>query len=275
MQIYSKRHITMYIYKVTNTLNGKIYIGQTHHDNNKYFGSGNLILQALEKYGTHNFSKEYIDEACNQRELDEKEKFWIKELQSQDKKIGYNIADGGWNCLTMNEDIKAKISKTLKGKYVGDMAFRKGLKLSDEHKKAISVANKGKTLSDEHKQKLSASAKERFSNGYVITKETRMKMSNSHKGKTLSEEHKQKISKAGIGRIITEEQKEKLRASNINKKQAHSKTISALCIENNMEMKFNNICEAARYFQTSRFKIKNNSVEGWELKVNEQTKDLK
>lgn len=83
------------IYKITNLINGKIYIGQTHYDKKDYYGSGVLISEAINKYGLDNFSKEYIDEASNQKELDEKEKFWIKELQSQDKKIGYNIADGG------------------------------------------------------------------------------------------------------------------------------------------------------------------------------------
>ena len=111
--IYRENIISMYIYKVTNLLNGKIYIGQTHFKRENYLGSGVLISAAVEKYGPKNFVKEYIDEADTQEDLDEKERFWIKELKSQDLEIGYNIADGGWNAFTMNDEIKGKISSTL------------------------------------------------------------------------------------------------------------------------------------------------------------------
>lgn len=252
------------IYKTTNLVNGKIYIGQTHYDKPNYYGSGNLILQALEKYGLEKFTKEYIDEASSQEELDKKERFWIKEMDSQNKEIGYNIADGGWNCLTMNDDIKAKISSTLKGKYVGENSFRKGVPLTEEHKKALSVANKGKTLSDEHKEKLS-----KAHTGKKQSDETKRKLSESHTGKTLSEDHKKKIGEGIKGRTYTDEQKERLKASNIGKTQKHSRTVSALCIQTNIVFQFNNISDAARKLNTTRFKINNNTVEGWRINVND------
>ena len=101
------------IYKIVNKVNNKIYIGQTHFDKPSYLGSGILIKAAIEKYGIENFDKEYIDEATNQKDLDLKEIYWIKEYQSQNPDIGYNIADGGWNMCTMNDHIATKISKTL------------------------------------------------------------------------------------------------------------------------------------------------------------------
>ena len=252
------------VYKTTNLANGKIYIGQTHYDNEKYLGSGVLILEAIKKYGIENFSKEYIDEAESQEELDIKEKYWIRQLNSQDKKIGYNIADGWWNFFTMNDEVKKKISNTLKGKYVGNDAYRKGISLSKEHKEALSKANKGKTLTKETKKKLSASH-----TGKTHSVESKKKMSDSKKGKKLSEDHKKHISESGLGRVFTQDQKNKLRESNVNKTQLHSRTIMATCIESNVELPFNNISSAARYFGVTRQRIKQNKVNGWMIVVND------
>lgn len=260
----------MWIYKTTNLVNNKIYIGQTHYQTVNYMGSGVLIGHALKKYGAENFVKEYIDEALSQEELDDKEKFWIKELHAQDRTIGYNIADGGWNCFTMNDDIKAKISKTLTGKYVGENSFRKGLFITQEHKDAISKALKGVPLSDSHKRKISEAHV-----GKTLSAETKDKLSKAHTGKTLSDEHRKKISEGGKGRLVTYEQRIRLRESNLNKTQVHSRTISALCIKNKMEINFNNISSAARYFNVTRHRIITNLVEGWLIYVNEPEVSIK
>ena len=82
-------------------------------------------------------------------------------------------------------------------------------------------------------------------------------------------EHKQKISEAGKGRTYTEFQKEKLRMSNLGKTQKHSRTILALCIKTNMPKEFNNISEAARFFNTTHQRIKNNTVADWDITVND------
>lgn len=51
----------MVIYKITNTINGKIYIGKQSNRNKKYMGSGKWIKRAIKKYGRSNFIKEIID----------------------------------------------------------------------------------------------------------------------------------------------------------------------------------------------------------------------
>jgi hypothetical protein len=106
----------MQIYKITNLVNNKIYIGKDTTSDPKYFGSGLLIKRAFEKYGSEKFIKEIIDTSDDYDELSKKEIYWISFYNSTDKKIGYNISRGGdgGDTLSNHPDldlIKEKISK--------------------------------------------------------------------------------------------------------------------------------------------------------------------
>jgi hypothetical protein len=105
----------MEIYKITNTLNGKIYIGKDTTSDPKYYGSGLLIRRSINKYGIDNFTKEIIDITEDYGELSDKEKYWIKQYNSTNPEIGYNISEGGdgGNTLSNHPDldiIRKKIS---------------------------------------------------------------------------------------------------------------------------------------------------------------------
>ena len=108
----------MIIYKITNLINGKIYIGQDSKNRNKYFGSGKIIKQAIKKNGRKNFSKDIIEYCKNKKELDEREKYWIKYYGSINPKIGYNITLGGEGNLGLKhtKETKKLFSKQRKGK---------------------------------------------------------------------------------------------------------------------------------------------------------------
>jgi len=249
----------MYIYKVTNKATGKIYVGQSRRKDPSYLGSGVHIKLAVEKYGNHEFSKEYIDEATNQDELDEKERYWIKKLKAQDKSIGYNIADGGWNHFTINEEIKQKISNTLKKKYKNGNN-RTGTTLTDAHKKAIGKASRGRLHSEESKRRMSEAH-----TGKKHSEESKSKMSEAHTGKKLSESHKAKISKGLVGRPVSEETKKLLSKKNLNKTQKNSKRVKAKNKITGEEFLFNNISQAARELNTYRHYIKNNCVKNYDI----------
>lgn len=92
----------MIIYKTTNIVNGKIYIGKDKYNSPLYLGSGELLKLAIEKYGRNNFVKEVIEE-CDSKDVDNREKFWIEYYSARIRGVGYNIAAGGGGGDTISE----------------------------------------------------------------------------------------------------------------------------------------------------------------------------
>lgn len=126
----------MFIYKITNKINNKVYIGQVYnksiydrfdrHVKEANPNSRSYIDRAINKYGVENFVVEQIDEASSLEELNQKEIYWIKFYNSTDHTKGYNLTQGGdggntYLCKTEEELdlIKERISKANKGKNNG------------------------------------------------------------------------------------------------------------------------------------------------------------
>ena len=90
----------MIVYLITNKVNGKQYVGQTIRSLEERWKDHcrvrdeNYFHRAIRKYGPENFSLEIIDTAETDEELDEKEIFWIKELNTLFPN-GYNLKEGG------------------------------------------------------------------------------------------------------------------------------------------------------------------------------------
>lgn len=110
----------MIIYKATNKKNNKSYIGQTINslDDRKYGhilsskqNSDLVFHQAIRKYGEDNFDWEILEECSSIEELNEREMFYIKELDTYGK--GYNMNEGGWNATHDKKTIE-KMSKSRK-----------------------------------------------------------------------------------------------------------------------------------------------------------------
>lgn len=86
------------IYKITNNINGKIYIGQAKNSKNRFYShckasSKNCLIDlAIQKYGKENFTLEVIESQISN--YNEQEKYWIKILNTKVPN-GYNITDGG------------------------------------------------------------------------------------------------------------------------------------------------------------------------------------
>lgn len=88
------------IYKITNLINGKIYIGQSihierrfyEHQHKEYWDDKKVLYKAFRKYGLNNFSFEIIEE-CLEEQLNIREKYWIDYYNSYEN--GYNMTSGG------------------------------------------------------------------------------------------------------------------------------------------------------------------------------------
>lgn len=107
-----------YVYKTTNTLNNKVYIGQKHSSvflGDQYLGSGKLIQRAIVKYGKDNFTVELLCFCDSKKSLDNCEIEYIKKYNSTDLTVGYNIAKGGQGG-NLGDAVNAKISQALRNK---------------------------------------------------------------------------------------------------------------------------------------------------------------
>ena len=97
----------MIIYKATNLINNKVYIGQTintleyrksQHIRDAKLRPRNIYFHnAINKYGSDNFTFEIIDTANDINELNKKEAKWIRFYNSTNEKYGYNLDSGGKN----------------------------------------------------------------------------------------------------------------------------------------------------------------------------------
>jgi len=143
------------IYKITNLINHKIYIGKQIGNKKSYLGSGKLIKKAIHKYGKSNFRKEIIEYCIDNILLCKREIFWIDFLNSTNPKIGYNISKGGDGAtFKMTKEQRKNVSinhHDVSG--INNPMFNK--KHSQEAKDKIRVSKIGKSASLTTKIKLS------------------------------------------------------------------------------------------------------------------------
>lgn len=181
----------MYIYKTTNKVNGKIYIGKSLTENESYLGSGKKFKEAFKEFGRDNFSKEILEGNIDDPDyLNEREKYWIEYYNSTDPEIGYNLQRGG--------------GKTC----FGENHFMYGKHVSESVKTKISISNKTRPVAESTKRKQSESLK-----GRVFSESTRKKFSEWQRGRKISEETKKKLSIINTGKKHTEEAKKKMSES--------------------------------------------------------------
>jgi len=183
----------MYIYKITNDINGKSYIGlktKTVEESEDYYGSGKLINQAIDKHGKENFTKEILERNINSHEiLNDQEIYWIEYFDTFNK--GYNLTKGGQGNL-------------------GRVTSEKTKKKQSE---AIKIRQFKNPMSEETKRKISEAAKLR--KGRSVSEETRKKLADSQRGRVKGQEELDKMRKAMTGRKHTDETKNIMRIKRI------------------------------------------------------------
>lgn len=159
--------------------NGKKYVGTTslkpeYRWNNGKGYSGQFFFKAILKYGWDNITHE-VFEVDSREEMYRKEVELISFYHSNDPRYGYNCSEGGESSCkgcTRSEEIRKRISESLKGRPKG--------KMSEETKRKISESKRGKTFSEEHRRKMSESHKGKGL-GVPKSEETKRRMSEAHK----------------------------------------------------------------------------------------------
>lgn len=137
----SKKKYLNQIYKITNLINNKVYIGLTvqgaktrylHHQYEARSGSNFPIHNSIRKYGIENFMLEVLDTLDVSEELKELEKFYISLYNSNNRLQGYNLTEGGDGTLGKyhSSETKNKIRlKALNRKPKEDTKYR----MSESH----------------------------------------------------------------------------------------------------------------------------------------------
>ncbi len=187
----------MVIYKATNKINDKVYVGQTvqslrirksRHIYDANNGCDFNFHRAIRKYGINNFEWVIIRICNNINELNAFEQYYILYYDSMDN--GYNLKSGGRNGF-LSEETKAKISKNNTRPMLGKH-------LSTETKEKLRQARLGSKHSD-------------------VTKELMSKNSTKYwLGKKLSKEHCENLRIAHINKKASVEAREKMSIAKLN-----------------------------------------------------------
>ena len=219
-----------YCYKITNLINGKIYIGKAvnvderwrkhkvaakRQDSNDY----SHLHRAMNSYGFDNFKIEVIDEFLTEEESLAAEIRYIELFDSINREIGYNLTKGGEGSSGFRHttESRLKMSQTKKDmNLVGENNPFYGQHHTPESRQRMSEVHIeyfkdhehpwiGRNHTDETKEKMSLSAI-----GREVSLETKKKISNTNKGDTrfitgakLSEDNVIEIKKLLINPDIT------------------------------------------------------------------------
>ena len=194
-----------YIYKITNKLNGKAYVGQHKvypgEHFMRYMGKGIAIRAAIQKYGKENFTKEILEEIEDDEKHEltsERERYWIAALNTMQPN-GYNLSPGGEGGCTPEAAAKGLATKRANGNNKRSLETRRkmseariGIKFSDKHRQHLSdnhhlkkertllfedghtetttdnITNIAKRFNTSPNTLLRHSAKKKFTNGVMI-----------------------------------------------------------------------------------------------------------
>ena len=131
----------MYIlYKTTNRVNGKYYIGVTNGNNPRYKGSGTALKEAIKLHGIANFSREVLETFDNEIDAYIREAEIVNHEFVKDRNT-YNIKVGGKGGTGQqkSESHKQQLSEAIKYKYKNDPEYRKKAKNAGR-KPAMNIA---------------------------------------------------------------------------------------------------------------------------------------
>lgn len=198
----SKPEDRFIVYKHTNNINNKCYIGITKRtlEERVYDGYGGSIKfnNAINKYGWDNFTSTILEENLSLSEACKKEQYYIQKYNSIEN--GYNLSEGGIYGLH-NESTKHKMSERMKGN-----TLSKNYVWTEEAKNNVSIGLK-KFYDDPIKSAYVRKRQSEANKGKVVSEETRKKTSEKLKGRTFSKETIEKMRQAALHRSKEHQEK--------------------------------------------------------------------
>jgi group I intron endonuclease len=184
------------IYCITNTINGKKYIGQSWNIERRWYEHKNSkrkdhLRLAFNKYGIDAFDfsilRKFSNSGLTQIFLDTFERKYIIEMKTYDRQYGYNKNTGGGSASIVNDEVRGKISKSNTGKKRSPEVIEKYRKATLKYLETHQAPSTGIAVKEETKRKISKSLKGRpwpkdRNNSYCGTKEYSDKLSIAHVG---------------------------------------------------------------------------------------------
>jgi len=219
----------MIIYKATNIINNKVYIGQTvrnlnqrikEHERKSQTDLDTKFSRAINKYGFNNFTWDFLENTNNKKDLDSLEIKYIIEYNSINK--GYNTHTGGTGGYNKNA---VEANKKRAGKKWEEIYSEKGLEtmretVSKTYENNLRKHSFGNIEKDKHSEIAKLGSKARTESGYKHSDKTKSKIKESNKNTNWdirkTEEYKLMIS-----------EKTKLAMKNIDMKKNTEKSIAS------------------------------------------------
>ena len=182
-----------YLYKITNLVNGKIYIGvhRTDDINDGYMGSGIVLKRAQDRYGIENFKKEIIEYFDTYQEaLDAERK--IVTLDFINEGTNYNVKEGGYGNCAWSDEMLKQLSTSSKNRWK-DEEYRQMMreKVFDNPERNKKVGKGRKEWIKNHKEEHAKAMAKINKNPEKIRK-----TAEKHRGMKRSEETKKNVSEA-------------------------------------------------------------------------------
>ena len=254
------------VYMHTNKVNNKVYVGITSGNPQKRWKNGcgypkkqqPVFYRAIKKYGWDGFEHIIFAQGISEQEAKRMEIALIALYKTNCTKYkqpsyGYNMTDGGDGSVgrMMSDETKRKLSNKLKGKFIGENNPFYGKKHTEETRKKMSEKDSGRTpinkgipMSDEQKKKISLALQ-----GNVISEYTRQRVSETHRGVPRTETTKQKISTTRKGKYVGAQSS---RARSVYCIELHEIFWGATAAKDKYNISKNTICEVCNGSQTKK-----------------------
>lgn len=213
------------IYLLRNTVNGKLYVGQSVHTGRRWHehkksaarGDKSPLYDSIRKHGRDAFEFVVL-EVCDPLQLDEREAYWFSAYDVRNPANGYNLLPAGQNGRVMDAATRERLSECMRGRKSTPETIEKIRAASTgrthsaatKHKQAL--AHIGRVVSPQTGQKISQALRERWA---TLSEEEKAEHAKARSGHTHSAQAKAKRSARHKGVPKTAETRERMRAARL------------------------------------------------------------